>query len=49
MIEGGWDYVWPAYAITIGALGVLVVVVAARYAHWTKRARALEPKKDERA
>lgn len=49
MIEGGWDYVWPAYAVTIGALIVVSVVVALRAMHWAKRARAFEPKKDERA
>lgn len=48
MIEGGWDYVWPAYAATVGALLALTIVVALRAAHWRKRARALEPKKDAR-
>lgn len=47
MIDGGWEYVWPAYAIAIGALAILSAVVAVRYAYWTKRARALEPKKDK--
>jgi len=45
MIEGGWSYVWPAYAVAVGALTILTVVVAVRYAHWAKRARALEAKK----
>jgi heme exporter protein CcmD len=42
MIEGGWDYVWPAYAVTLTALAVLAIVVATRAAHWRRRARALE-------
>lgn len=47
MIEGGWDYVWPAYAITFAALAVLAVVVAVRAMHWGKRAKSLD--QDERA
>ncbi len=46
MIQGGWDYVWPAYAITVAALLALTIVVALRAAHWAKRARALEDKQD---
>jgi heme exporter protein D len=42
MIEGGWDYVWPAYAVTLTALAVLSAVVAQRFAHWRRRARALD-------
>lgn len=45
MIEGGWDYVWPAYAITIGALTVAVIVVTVRAMHWAKRAKTLSKDK----
>lgn len=49
MIEGGWAYIWPAYAVTLGALAVLTAVVAARLLHWRKQARALDEAKRERA
>lgn len=42
MIEGGWDFVVTAYAIALGALGVLAVVVAARLRTWSRRARELD-------
>jgi len=41
MIEGGWVFIWPAYAVTLGALAVLALIVIVRHAHWSKRARAL--------
>ena len=41
MIEGGWNFVWPAYAVALGALTVLTVVVVARLRTWEKRAREL--------
>jgi hypothetical protein len=41
MIEGGWTYIWAAYAVALGALAVLAIVVTARLAHWAKAARAL--------
>lgn len=41
MIEGGWNYVWPAYAIALGALGVLTVFVLVRLSAWAKRAKDL--------
>lgn len=42
MIEGGWDYVYPAYAVTFGGLAVLAAVVMARLTHWARRARELQ-------
>lgn len=39
MIEGGWSYIWSAYALAIGALVVLTLIVTLRLAHWAKRAR----------
>jgi heme exporter protein CcmD len=42
MIEGGWNYVWPAYAIALGALAVLAVVVLQRLRTWARRARELD-------
>ena len=41
MIEGGWDFIWPAYAVALGALAVLAIVVAARLRAWERRAREL--------
>lgn len=42
MIEGGWGYVWPAYAVALGGLGVLVTVVVAQLRSWERRARELD-------
>ncbi|MGQ0531213.1 MAG: heme exporter protein CcmD [Caulobacteraceae bacterium] len=42
MIGGGWDYVWPAYAIALGALAVLAVTVLLRLRSWSRRARDLD-------
>jgi hypothetical protein len=42
MIEGGWDFVVAAYAIALGSLGVLAVVVVARLQTWSRRARELD-------
>ena len=42
MIEGGWDFVWAAYAIAFGALGVLAVVVLRACGRGRKRARELD-------
>lgn len=42
MIEGGWSFVWAAYALTGGALGLLVLIIMWRSRHWAKRARELE-------
>lgn len=41
MIEGGWSFIWAAYALTLGALAALMVAVIARLAHWARRARDL--------
>lgn len=41
MIEGGWDFIWPAYAVALGALAVLVIVVMVRLRAWEQRAREL--------
>ncbi len=42
MIEGGWPFIWTAYALTLAALVVLALVVMARLRHWARRARELE-------
>jgi hypothetical protein len=42
MIEGGWAYIWIAYALALIALGALTLIVTLRLAHWSKRARELE-------
>ena len=42
MIEDGWAYIWGAYALAIGALAVLALVVMLRLAQWSRRARELE-------
>jgi heme exporter protein CcmD len=44
MIEGGWEFIWPAYGVALGALGVLTVVVVARLRAWERRARELDKK-----
>jgi hypothetical protein len=41
MIEGGWAYIWAAYAVALGALAALALVVTSRLAHWARAARAL--------
>src|SRR5690606_8351794 len=40
MIEGGWTFVWSAYAVAAAGLGALVVIALARFLHWRKAARA---------
>ena len=42
MIEGGWTFIWGAYGAALAALAVLTLVIVARLAHWSKRARELE-------
>lgn len=42
MISGGWAYVWPAYALTLGALFVLAAIVIVRARRWAKAARELD-------
>jgi heme exporter protein D len=46
MIEGGWTFVWSAYAVAAAGLGALVVIALARFLHWRKAARALEARKE---
>jgi heme exporter protein CcmD len=45
MIEGGWPFVWTAYAVTFGALVPLAAIVWLRLAHWAKESRALDAKR----
>jgi hypothetical protein len=45
MIEGGWAYIWPAYAIALGAIGLMTVVVLMRLRTWSRRAGKLEKPK----
>lgn len=45
MIEGGWDYVTPAYAIALLALAGVTIGVAFNAMHWAKRAKSLEKDK----
>lgn len=40
MIEGGWAYIWSAYAVAAVALVTLTVSVLWRLAYWAKRAKA---------
>lgn len=48
MIEGGWSYVAGAYALAIGALAVLALLVFVRSLHWERRARELQQSKEKR-
>jgi hypothetical protein len=42
MIQGGWEDVWPAYAVALGGLTTLAVVVLARLRSWSRKARELD-------
>ncbi len=42
MIAGGWDYVYAAYAVALGGLGVLTLAIVLRALHWRREARKLE-------
>ena len=42
MIEGGWEFIWPAYGLALGSLAVLAIVVVVRLRAWERRARELE-------
>jgi len=42
MIEGGWSFVYAAYAITGGGLAALALVVVLRLRHWAEQARNLK-------
>jgi heme exporter protein CcmD len=41
MIDGGWPYVWASYALTAFVVAGLVIAVALRLRHWSRRAQAL--------
>lgn len=45
MIEGGWSFVWAAYAVAVAALAVLAGVVIAGLLRWSSRARELDKSK----
>jgi hypothetical protein len=45
VVEGGWAYVWGAYALALGGLGALAAIVAVRAAYWARQARALDKAK----
>lgn len=47
MIEGGWPFVWASYALCVGSVGALALVVVLRNQHWSKAARKLEAKSDQ--
>jgi heme exporter protein CcmD len=44
MVDGGWPFVWAAYALMASAFAVLVCVVLLRARHWAHEARKLERK-----
>jgi hypothetical protein len=41
MIEGGWNFVYAAYAVAGVALAVLAAIVVLRLRHWARRAKDL--------
>lgn len=41
MIEGGWSFVYAAYAVAGVALAGLAALVVLRLRHWAKRAKDL--------
>jgi hypothetical protein len=45
MISGGWNFVIAAYAVTLGGLAVLAIIVTLRARAWAKRARELDVKR----
>lgn len=47
MIEGGWEYIWASYAVTVVGLGAAALVAALRLRHWAKRARELGKAKNK--
>ena len=44
MIEGGWNFVYPAYAVTFLGLAALAVSIIWRARTWAKAARELDRK-----
>ncbi|MGE0740803.1 MAG: heme exporter protein CcmD [Hyphomonadaceae bacterium] len=45
MIDGGWPFIYAAYALTVVLLGGLSVAIALRARHWANEARKLDDKK----
>ncbi len=41
MIEGGWPFVWAAYALTGVSFVTLIAVVLMRARYWARRAQDL--------
>lgn len=48
MIEGGWSFVWAAYAVASVAFIGMAAALIARFLYWRKQARALEDKRERR-
>ncbi|MEZ5995905.1 MAG: hypothetical protein R3C25_09120 [Hyphomonadaceae bacterium] len=44
MIEGGWSFIWAAYAVALCALTALSAAALVRLRHWARRARDLKEK-----
>lgn len=44
MIEGGWEFVYAAYAVSGAAFVSAAVVVLLRLRHWAREARRLDKK-----
>ena len=42
MIQGGWDFVAPAYVVAALGLSAAVLISFLRARHWAKRARDLD-------
>lgn len=42
MIEGGWAYVYAAYAVALGGLGALTLIIVIRAIRWGREAKKLE-------
>lgn len=43
MIEGGQEFIVAAYALTVGLLGGLALIVFLRARHWARAARKDKP------
>ena len=46
MVEGGWPYVWAAYALTLSTLALLAGATMWRARYWGARARELRKDKN---
>ncbi|MFO1016015.1 MAG: heme exporter protein CcmD [Hyphomonadaceae bacterium] len=44
MVEGGWNFIWPAYALTVLSLGGAALFVLLRARYWAKQAKQLDRK-----